>query len=330
MYIIAQQVAERENKGRAKKISFAIHLALLLLLLIPIIRPNVNSKEFERAITIDFSENMNSSTKKSGSGLAAAKPASARPKVEVAQIQAQKPTEQAVLPVPERKEIITMPTPEFEVPEVKETNSTQFETPIEETEIKEEVPDLLPEPVEKIVEKVPDPFPTIDEVTEEAEPEVDKSWADGIADAVKGDEVSNSTGSGDGEKGDADGGGKGKGEKGEGTGTGDPGKDTGEGNQGTGNFWGDMPGDGVLSRKVIEYKDAKTLAGVQGKAVLNLCVNRPGRVVFVEYDASRSSITDPDIIRKIQDLVSEYKFEQDYSAPTQQCGKYTFKYSVEK
>jgi hypothetical protein len=284
MYIVTQQFAERENKGKAKKISFAIHLALLLLLLIPIIRPDQEAKDFERAITIDFSDGMSSSTKKSGSGREAAAPAAARPKVEVSQIQSQKPSETAIMPVPERKEIITMPTPDIVVPEVKETNSNNWDTPVEETEIAEEVPELLPEPVKEVVEKASEDFPEIVEATEETEPKVDQSWAEGIADAGKGSEESSETGNGDGSKGEGEGQGLGDGDKGEGTGKGDAGKDTGKGNQGTGNFWGNTPGDGILTRKVVKYKDAKSLAGVTGKAVFSLCVNRPGRVVFFFFD----------------------------------------------
>lgn len=332
MYLIAQEQNEDLNKGKAKKISFAIHLALLLLLLIPIIRPDKGPKDFERSITIDFNEPEPpkdfadaSSDKKSGSSAAALEEAAApREKVEVQKVEQQQMQKQVQMKVPERKEIITAPTPEFTVPEVKETNSEVTNDPIEEVEIVEEVPDALPvpDPVPVVKEPVKEP---VKEVTkEESKPVVDKSWADGISKGSgngtsdkpsKGKSSTGIPGLGDG-TGDT---------SGQGTGKGNKGKDTGVGNEGLGDFWGDGGGDGMLTRPIVFRANAARLAIEKGTAVFSICVNRKGDVVWVEYDSERSTISDASMIAPLEALMEEYKFEQDYSAPLQQCGKWTIK-----
>ena len=112
-------------------------------------------------------------------------------------------------------------------------------------------------------------------------------------------------------------------------GEGDPGKDTGEGNEGSGNFWGDFPGDGLFNRKVIKRGNVGRIAVEQGKVVVDLCVDQGGTVTFVEYNQRKSSKVTLDLIRKAEACAQSYVFEQDFTAPEQQCGKLTFIFKFE-
>ncbi len=88
----------------------------------------------------------------------------------------------------------------------------------------------------------------------------------------------------------------------------------------------DFSGDGLFTRKVVYRADVKKLTQEEGKIVINLCVSQQGAVIFTEYNADESTITDIDLVVKAKKAAAKYKFEKDYTAPTKQCGKLTFSF----
>lgn len=91
----------------------------------------------------------------------------------------------------------------------------------------------------------------------------------------------------------------------------------------------DFEGDGVFGRKVIYRADVKKITEREGSVVINLCIDRLGRVTHAAFNKENSSIEDPEYVRRAMKVASDYKFEKDYSAPMTQCGKLTFTFHIE-
>ncbi len=108
------------------------------------------------------------------------------------------------------------------------------------------------------------------------------------------------------------------------------GTDATTGKTNTGTTAGDFPGDGLFNRKVIYRADVKSVTKEEGKIVIDLCVNRDGRVVYSKFKKSASTIQTISVIRKALDIAQQYRFEQDYTAPEKQCGKLTFIFEIEE
>ena len=90
-----------------------------------------------------------------------------------------------------------------------------------------------------------------------------------------------------------------------------------------------LEGDGIITRKIIHREDIKQIAKVNGKVVLNICIDRAGRVLSVAYDPEKTTITDTDIIKRASYLANQYRYESNYSAPARECGQLTFIFSIE-
>ncbi|MEO1626011.1 MAG: hypothetical protein AAFV25_12705, partial [Bacteroidota bacterium] len=105
---------------------------------------------------------------------------------------------------------------------------------------------------------------------------------------------------------------------------------TGNGKLDKGKNNGEVAGDGIFSRRVIYRADVKKITELEGKIVVELCINREGRVVYAKPDKAASTIRDNDVIRKAVGLTTKYKFERDYTAPAKQCGKLTYIFDIEK
>lgn len=108
------------------------------------------------------------------------------------------------------------------------------------------------------------------------------------------------------------------------------GKDATTGKTNTGTSVGDFPGDGLFNRRVIYRADVKSVTKEEGKIVINLCVNRAGRVVYSKFNKEASTIKTTSVIRKALEVAKQYRFEKDYSAPDKQCGKLTFIFEIEE
>ncbi len=108
------------------------------------------------------------------------------------------------------------------------------------------------------------------------------------------------------------------------------GTDATKGKTDSGTKVGDFPGDGLFNRKVIYRADVKSVTKEEGKIVIDLCVNRDGRVVYSKFNKGASSIKTMSVIRKAMDIAQQYRFEKDYTAPDKQCGKLTFIFEIEE
>jgi len=86
-------------------------------------------------------------------------------------------------------------------------------------------------------------------------------------------------------------------------------------------------GNGIFGRKVI-FVDRVKLVGLMNsiesgetrKIWVKTCINRAGKVTYVELDENNTNVVDPDALKVALSLVSKYLFEPDSYAPSEQCG----------
>jgi hypothetical protein len=304
------------------------------------------NEQYLQAITINFEEPIKfedlSSTKQSGAAAAAASAESSSPQeqqtpreqVALASVTPATPT--TMMPVPTRDILTTEAQPEVFVPTTPTKKSDNFfDKPLD------VVDRVEVDRVEAFKEK-PNPNLQQDVTWHVAEAKVAEKGAPtsfdfGNSDGTgSGKGTSPTTGSGNAPQGDREDGkghdpfGDGTFPGGAGTGTGNKGKDTGFGNEGKGLQWGDFAGDGLFNRKVISRANVAQIATVEGKAVVNLCVDRSGKVVYAQYDIPNSTIRDRTVLSQAQDYAKRYVFEPDASAPLEQCGRLTFIFKIQK
>lgn len=91
-----------------------------------------------------------------------------------------------------------------------------------------------------------------------------------------------------------------------------------------------LEGDGIITRRVIYREDITQIAKVSGKVVLNVCIDRMGKVIYTAYDPEKTTITDTDIIKRASYIAARYRFESNYTAPARECGQLTFIFSIEE
>jgi hypothetical protein len=346
MHVINHQF-QGEDRRKSWTITIIVHALLLLLALLPFITDMPEDDQYLQAITINFEEPVKfedlSSTKQSGAAAAAASSESSSPREQqtpreqVALASVTPVTPSTMMPVPTREIVTTEAQPEIFVPSTPTTKKSDrfFDQPID------QVDHVEVDRVEVFKEK---PNPNLQQqvtwhvaeakVTEKGAPtSFDFGKADGTG---SGTGTSPTGGSGNAPKGDRE---DGKGDNpfadgsfpgGAGTGTGNKGKDTGFGNEGKGLQWGDFAGDGLFDRKVIVRANVAQIATVEGKAVVNLCVDRSGKVVYAQYDIPNSTIRDKIVLGRAEEYAKRYVFEEDATAPKEQCGRLTFIFKIQK
>lgn len=91
----------------------------------------------------------------------------------------------------------------------------------------------------------------------------------------------------------------------------------------------DFSGDGIFGRRVTYRADVKKLTQEEGKIVVNLCVDRSGRVVYAANNAELSTIKTASLVRKTVDTAKRYRFDKDYTAAAKECGKLTFIFELD-
>lgn len=91
-----------------------------------------------------------------------------------------------------------------------------------------------------------------------------------------------------------------------------------------------IDGDGVITRKIIYRDDISKVAHKDGKIVLNLCIDRFGRIREMKYNEEESTIHDTGLVREAMDVAVNYRFEKDFNAAVRECGQLTFIFDVEK
>jgi len=79
---------------------------------------------------------------------------------------------------------------------------------------------------------------------------------------------------------------------------------------------------------VIKRANVARIAVKEGKVVINLCVDQLGSVVFAQYDLPNSTIRDKAIVAKAEECAKQYVFDEDPSAPREQCGRLTFIFEI--
>ena len=143
-----------------------------------------------------------------------------------------------------------------------------------------------------------------------------KGTGSGSGDATSSNK--NGTGTGQGNKGSGSGNDKSGNDGSSGKGTGGP----GTGTAGTGVF--DGSGKGIFGRQPISRPKLSELKIDQsGRMVFKICVDRKGRSTFVDFISTGSTIKDKKAIKLAIDYVGRFVWEEDYSVPKEQCGKYT-------
>jgi len=98
----------------------------------------------------------------------------------------------------------------------------------------------------------------------------------------------------------------------------------------SGDSGNDFDGDGLLTRKVIHRANLSSLIQETGKIVINLCVNRDGKVIFSKADRDRSTITDLALLKQAESTASKYRYEKDYTVAEKQCGILSFVVTIKK
>lgn len=347
--VIDIQQQKSEDKRRSWTITIFVHALILLLALLPFITDTPDNPDYLQAITINFEQppimEDDFSSKQSGASAAAASSESAAPdeqpqtpREQVALANVTPATPSTAMPVPSREIMTTDAAPEVFIPTSQNKSQKSdrfFEDPLDVVEHHEvdRVEAFKEKPNPAMQQKITWHVAETD-VTEKGAPTSFDFGGNKGAGSGQGESPTGGSGNApDGEKEDGSGYNPfddGTFPGGSGTGTGNAGSKTGVGNDGKGLQWGDFAGDGLFNRKVIERANVAQIAVVQGKAVVNLCVNRAGTVVYAKFDAAHSTIRDKGVLAQAEDYAKRYIFEQDMSAPKEQCGRLTFIFEIKK
>ena len=297
---------EDQNRKKGLRISVTIHILILLLALYPLLTDDPEqSIDTQFSIAISFANTVAANSYKGEAAEGAQRPRNE----EIERVQT----------APMEK--IESPTPRTEVPEVKMPAPTPVETV--ESDIFEES-DIV----------------AIEEVPEEAEPVEIRPAPSNKTNNTPADNPSNTSGGKTSPANDSgtntsppsnkDGSGTGQGTKGTGTGKDKSGDDAssgaGTGGPGTGIF--DGTGDGIFGRQPVSGKIHPDLMKQNGRITMKVCINRRGKNTYVEVIQSETTIKDRQLQRKALDNMSQYLWEEDYSAAKEQCGKYTFNFKL--
>ena len=326
-----------EDKRRSMRTSAFIHALIILLALLPFLKSPMPPKPYQQAILVEFDMGGSSEGSKQA---APNSPEDAMASATSDNVEEEVTEEEARDEVSEIKPVESTPSPsvltsKVEPPVInqtkvrkvdvkttpKPTNTIPKQTKIEEVPTKKKEVVLKPSKSRKVIVKV-------------ERPAVKKGKGSGSG---KVDNSSKKTGSGTG-KGKATIGGKGSGGdgssktgdgNGDGQGAGDKGDGDGTEGNGKGKGQGDGEGDGILTRMLLETPNFDGIIKESGRISINVCVDRNGKVTFVEFNREHSTIRDMDVIKKAVSYAREYLFERDLTAPARECGRVSFTITIE-
>ncbi len=299
---------ENKNKNTGKRISFFIHILILLIAFfyyLPQVELDREDEQPPFAVKVDFTFQESSLSKfaHEDEGAQRAKSESA-PKETPQQPQQEQATQPEVIETTQ-PQVIDVPKPDIKLPTPVVTKDEVIETktPIEESPV-------------KVVEKPT--FPTSKPVPSKPTSSTSTSSTSGSTTGTSTSKPSTVDGKD---------GGTGKGNTGTGAGK-DKGNDgdAGAGNASDGTGAYDGSGDGVFGRKII-YRDmsaAKSATTVSGKVSVKVCINRAGLVTYVELNNTETTIRDKQTLKNYLKAARGYKFQPDLTAPKEQCGKMSF------
>ncbi len=327
-----------EDKRRSMRTSAIIHAIIILLAILPFLKPPMPPKPFQQAILVEFEKGGNSE----GSKQEGAKTAEEAAASEASEENVEEVTEEEVRDIPEVKPVETTPSPSVLTSKVEPPVITQ--TKVRKVEVKTSPKPTNTIPQQTKIEEVPTPKKEkvvlkpsktrkIKVIVQRPSPKKGKGKSGG-----KSSRPTKDSGNGSG-KGKANDGGKGDSGNGssssgsgqdDGNGTGDKGDGDSDSGNGKGKGEGDDVGDGILTRTLIKYPDFTGIIKESGTIAVNLCADRSGRVTFVEFNREYSTITDMAVIRKAVSYAKEYLFEADPTAPPRECGRSVFRIEIEE
>ena len=91
-----------------------------------------------------------------------------------------------------------------------------------------------------------------------------------------------------------------------------------------------LEGDGIITRKVIYRENITSVAKMNGRVTLDICIDRAGKVIYAAYDPEKTTITDNEIIKQATHLAIRYRFEAKYNAPKKEGGELTFIFRIDE
>jgi hypothetical protein len=315
---------EKENKKKGLRISIIFHIIILLLALWPFMNAKTETekpidKQYAIEITFDPRGASNSFKGKAAEGA-----------------QRAKHKEVELMGGSSVNEIPVKETPPVKQPKVQQTNTKSTSSKVE-SEIYDKQTDVFASndadletneiPKSKSASSKKSTKVVVNSDNDEVE-DVPVRKPSNNKRSGSGTGTGKATGSGTGSatSSNKDGSGTGQGSKGTGSGKDKSGNDgssgTGTGGPGTGAF--DGSGNGIFGRQPVKKPSISELKLDQsGKMVFKICIDKKGRSTFVDFINSGSTIKDKKAIKLAIDYIGRFIWEEDYSVPKEQCGKYT-------
>jgi hypothetical protein len=316
---------EEENKKKGMRTSFTIHVILLLLILWPLLRKDTEqdiNKQYAIQITFDQSGASNSFKGTASEG-------AQRPRHQTAE----QVGGSSVREIPTE----TRTPPPVREPEVRQPNTRTPSTTVE-SDIYDQNTDVFASSDAEL-ETVDIPRSqtntrqqrtevVVKTTTQDKVEDVPASSKSGTSGTGSGTGSGSASGSGTGSATGSTRDGSGTGQSNQGTGTGKDasGSDasSGKGTAGPGTGVFDGSGQGIFGRQPVRRPPLSDLKVNQsGRIVMKICIDRQGRSTFVDVIAAGTTIRDKAALKNALDYVGKFLWEEDYSVPREQCGKYT-------
>ena len=309
---------EKKNRRKGFFYSVTLHALLLLIAILPFLDPPADIDqnfaivvEFEKPIVRSGSSSKSAAASSSSEESAKQGENEPRPQEKVEEVR-QLPKSELKPTTKPIEEVIT--APDISVPKFPEP----VETP---QRIETTTPNTTPTSQSEAEPSIDDFLPVLDQIIE------DEETGNGTGAAGDSDIDPNASGTG-GDGGD----GTGKQDNGgdaSGSGSGDSGLPPGEFGDGDGFGSVGFDGEGPLRRRVKYRPNCAGLAYKDAKIVLDLCINRDGDITYSKYNLRRSTVKDRAYARQITNCFRDMLFEKDRTAPSKECGTYTYKFKFE-
>ena len=313
---------EKENQKKGRRISVVLHILLLLLAFLYYFETNpTENLDNQFAVAVEFVEFKESSLSEYAHSDAGEK----RPKTEDVKKIETSPVEEVEVTRPEIELPKTEPVidPQPTDPIITETFEEESEVIALEEEIELEDPEFEEVPEEPVIEEIPVPVEIPKKTTKPTKPT--KATKPTTKPTKPSKPGKPSKGTSDTKPSSVEGtdGGTGKADKGDGSGA-DKGNDddSGKGEEGTGTGVYDGSSDGIVGRRVI-FKNFKKMPLDHKSGVIDIkvCVNRAGTVNYVEILEAGTTVTKSSVLKRALKAAKGYKFEPDFKAASEQCGK---------
>ncbi|MGK2862488.1 MAG: hypothetical protein ACSLE0_11170 [Chitinophagaceae bacterium] len=80
----------------------------------------------------------------------------------------------------------------------------------------------------------------------------------------------------------------------------------------------------LVDRKLVKRGPVWQLTHESGKAVVKICVDQTGKVISANFDYGESSRNFARFAWKAESIARQYVFEQNVTAPPEECGQLAF------